>query len=109
MKDSTFKKLWDIALEQPNLEMYIGEFGYPDYFEDVGDTPDKIINTLSKIHAAANMSMSEIIKKSGMTHKQFSEKFCIPIRTVDNWSAGVRECPDYVRLMIIRQLDMLGV
>ena len=109
MKDSTFKKLWDTALEQPDLEMYIGEFGYPDYFDDIGDTPEKIIENLSKIYAAANMSIGEVIKKSGMTQKQFSEKFCIPVRTVENWSAGSRDCPDYLRLMLIRQLDLLEV
>ena len=109
MKDSTFKKLWDAALEQSDLEMYIGEFGYPDYFEEVGDTPEKIIKTLTEIHTVANMPMGEVIKKSGMTQKQFSEKFCIPVRTVENWSAGSRDCPDYVRLMIIRQLGILEV
>ena len=42
------------------------------------------------------MTLEEIMKQSGMNMKQFSEYFNIPYRTVQNWKAGIRKCPDYV-------------
>ena len=42
------------------------------------------------------MTIQEFIKSSGMTHKQLSERFGIPKRTIEDWSRGVRKCPEYV-------------
>ena len=35
-------------------------------------------------------------KEAGMTQKAFSEFFGIPVRTLQDWEAGVRTPPDYV-------------
>jgi transcriptional regulator with XRE-family HTH domain len=34
--------------------------------------------------------------KHGLTIKQVSDLTGIPYRTLQNWEAGVRKCPDYV-------------
>ena len=46
------------------------------------------------------MTIQEFIKSSGMTHKQLSERFGIPKRTIEDWSRGARKCPDYVVKMM---------
>ncbi len=46
------------------------------------------------------MTVQEFIKATGMTHKQLSERFGIPKRTIEDWSRGVRKCPDYVVKMM---------
>lgn len=51
------------------------------------------------------MTIQEFIKTSGMTHKQLSERFGIPKRTIENWSSGVRKCPDYVVRMMAELLE----
>lgn len=51
------------------------------------------------------MTIQEFIKTSGMTHKQLSERFQIPKRTIEDWSRGVRKCPDYVVNMMIEILS----
>jgi DNA-binding transcriptional regulator YiaG len=39
-------------------------------------------------------------KDAGMTQKMFSDFFGIPVRTLQDWEAGVRTPPDYlVRLL----------
>ena len=38
-------------------------------------------------------TMRQVIKKAG-GNKAFSERFCVPIRTVEGWNAG-RGCPQY--------------
>jgi DNA-binding transcriptional regulator YiaG len=35
-------------------------------------------------------------KDAGMTQKMFSEFFGIPVRTLQDWEAGVRKPPDYI-------------
>jgi len=51
------------------------------------------------------MTVKEFIKSSGMTHKQLSERFGIPRRTIEDWSRGVRNCPDYVVSMMKEILE----
>lgn len=52
------------------------------------------------------MTIQEFIKSSGMTHKQLSERFGIPKRTIEDWSRGARKCPDYVVGMMQELLNM---
>lgn len=47
------------------------------------------------------MEIKDIKNKYRMSLKEISERFGIPYRTVQNWNAGVRECPEYV----IRMMD----
>jgi DNA-binding transcriptional regulator YiaG len=35
-------------------------------------------------------------KDAGMTQKMFSDFFGIPVRTLQDWEAGVRTPPDYI-------------
>lgn len=51
------------------------------------------------------MDIQEFIKSSGMTHKQLSERFGIPKRTIEDWSRGVRKCPEYVVNMMMELLE----
>lgn len=51
------------------------------------------------------MNIQEFIKSSGMTHKQLSERFGIPKRTIEDWSRGVRKCPKYVVSMMMELLE----
>ena len=51
------------------------------------------------------MTIQEFIKSSGMTHKQLSERFGIPKRTIEDWSRGARKCPEYVVRMMAELLE----
>ncbi|MDE6984123.1 MAG: hypothetical protein K2O99_06230 [Lachnospiraceae bacterium] len=107
MKDELFAKLWKDALAQPDRDMYIAEYGYPNWFDEISPDMEKVVETLVNIHTVAHMSFKDIISASGLTQVQFSYKFCIPKRTVENWSSGSRKCPDHNRLMFARFLGLL--
>ena len=51
------------------------------------------------------MTIQEFIKSSNMTHKQLSDRFGIPKRTIEDWSRGVRKCPEYVVNMMMELLE----
>lgn len=42
------------------------------------------------------MTFKELRKASGMTQKQFSEYFGIPLRSIENWETGARNCNQYL-------------
>jgi len=47
-----------------------------------------------------NMNIKELRTASGMSRKQFAEFFNFPYRTLQNWELGLRECPDYLLVLI---------
>ena len=109
MTDRLFYKLWTDALNQPSEEMYVSEYGFPEWFDEIAPDPFTVIGKLRQIHSAAHMSMKEIMDKAGLTPYSFGEKFCVNLRTVQHWYAGDRKCPDYFRLAVCRQLGLLEV
>lgn len=42
------------------------------------------------------MTFKELRQVSGMTQKEFAEYFEIPKRSVENWDAEARKCPEYL-------------
>ena len=47
-------------------------------------------------------SIKKIREISGMTQKEFSETYGIPVRTLSNWESGQRKCPEYMIKMLNR-------
>lgn len=43
--------------------------------------------------------------KYGLTQDQLSKLTGVPKRSIENWEAGSRKCPDYVTNMIVYILD----
>lgn len=107
MTDELFSKLWHDALEQSDKDLYISEYGYPDWFDDISTDGNELIRILENIHLAAHMSVKDIIASAGLTQNAFAVKFCIPLRTVENWAAQERKCADYLRLSFCRQLGII--
>lgn len=46
-------------------------------------------------------TVKEIREKSGLSRVEFSERYGIPVRSMENWESGARKCPPY----LIRLLD----
>ena len=42
MTDKLFYKLWTDAIAQPDREMYISEYGYPEWFNEISDDAAEI-------------------------------------------------------------------
>lgn len=109
MTKERFLYLYHIAKEQPNLPLYIGEFGYPDYFDEISTDPDEVVKRLTEIHDLAHMSMSDIIKASPYSTGGFAKHFDIPLRTVQHWVLADRPCPEYIKLMVAELLGLIKI
>ena len=48
------------------------------------------------------MKVKEIRSALGVTQKEFSQIFKIPVRTIQDWECGERTPPEYVEMFIER-------
>lgn len=55
------------------------------------------------------VEFKELLERSSMNMKQFSEYFDIPYRTLQNWKSEERKCPDYVTKLIEYKLKSEGM
>ncbi len=55
------------------------------------------------------MSFKELRIMAGMSLKQFSDYFEIPYRTIQNWEAEVRKCPEYLLELMVYKLKHEGL
>lgn len=62
---------------------------------------------LSHIWDLAHLSMKELIFLTGLSQTAFSKGAGIPLRTVQNWYGGIRECPAYVRFLLAEHYKLL--
>ena len=62
---------------------------------------------LSRIWEMAHLSMKELISLTGLSQTAFAKGAGIPLRTVQNWYGGIRECPAYVRFLLAEHYKLL--
>lgn len=48
------------------------------------------------------MEIKQIREMLGTTRPEFSRKYGIPVRTLENWESGKSKCPDYVMALLER-------
>lgn len=90
-------------------DSYISDLALSYLWEDdeSSEIPPERIADLGEIYDACNRSVRDIVAAAGMTQRAFAERFCIPLRTVEDWCAGRRECALYMRLMMQECLGLL--
>ena len=48
------------------------------------------------------MTIAEMRERLNVSRAEFSRRYNIPIRTLENWESGKSKCPDYVRQLLER-------
>lgn len=48
------------------------------------------------------MIIVEMRERLKVSRAEFSRRYNIPIRTLENWESGKSKCPDYVRQLLER-------
>ena len=62
------------------------------------------------IWEAYDMTIRDLRTAAALSRSEFSRRFYIPIRTIENWEctgANARECPVYVRLLIADAIGLM--
>lgn len=111
MDNKTFYALVGEAVSASNLDAFVAEWATSSVFDADSDgaEPDynAVVSQLTEIYAAVHRPVKEIAHQSGMTYAKLAERFCIPLRTVENWGGEKRECPIYTRLMMQECLGLI--
>ena len=107
-----FNEIVYAAMEQEEKEMFIAEYGIPEWIiSDVTDNEEKAVKLISDIHTVTHMSPAELVKMSGMSKTVFAGRFMIPLRTVQNWtteSDSLRTMPIYTKFLIAEIIGLFG-
>ena len=86
------------------LEDYIKR--YQARFEKMGYTVEfKNVVNLDEEGTEFHSAIKETRIKHGLSIKQVSDMTSVPYRSLQNWEAGVRKCPDYVTNMIVTMIE----
>lgn len=74
--------------------------------DDTTDIPPERIAMLGELYDAANMSIKDISKASGLSVRALARRFVIPQRTAECWSSGENKFPLYTKLMMLECLGL---
>lgn len=112
--DVVFHKLWDASQTFDNINLFIRSYTvdensekikYKKYGLDIIDFSEM----LRKIYTYAHCDINDIIYLSKKKKSEISHIFCIPIRTIEDWSNGKGKCSSYMRLMLLRHFHIINL
>lgn len=109
----TDKQFYFCYTEIPNYhdrDAYISDVVLSSIWEDspCDEIPEERIDSVGRIWDAYHKTVRQIASDAGLSHRKLAERFCIPVRTVEDWCTGKRTPPDYVRLMMQECLGILS-
>ncbi len=109
--EKTFYKIWHSVPKFDNRSKYVNNFILPfskdfiSWSKKTDVDPGTMVSILIKIYDYYHMDIKTIIKESHLTRAAFGYKYCIPIRTLEEWCKKDTS-PDYVRLYILKDLGI---
>lgn len=114
LPDKILCDLWKKAAEcelQEYIKIHTSVISddYIDFKHKYGIQIDQSIEMLKGIYKCSNMSLKEIMSEIGMGKSKLSYIYCIPIRTVEDWYAEIHRTPDYIRLQLVKDYNILNL
>lgn len=93
--------LYTEARNYTDRDAYISDLALSSIWGDAEDAeiPADRLALLGRIYDATHTTIRELIAAHHMTQTDFARFFCIPLRTVQGWCTGERNCPAYVVTM----------
>lgn len=98
MRFKTFMKLYSEVFEYDSMEYYIAERGWEDWMNEVGD--EDAIFWLTNIYEAAKEDFAVLRQSVDSNRARFARDYGVPLRTLENWEANVREIPFYTKVLL---------
>lgn len=109
MTDKQFMTCVSEVANYADRDSYISDLCLSSMWGDAegAEIPAERIEALGNIWDACHRSIKQIAADAGLSCRKLAEHFCIRYRTVENWSAGTRDCPLHTRLMMQEILGLL--
>lgn len=107
--DKLFCTLFAEALASPDRDAFVSDWALSSVWgdaPDADDIPADRIDTLARLWDAAHLTIRDIRSATGLSQAAFATRYCIPTRTLEDWERGARSCPDYLRLLLARDVGL---
>lgn len=62
---------------------------------------------ISRVWDVAHLSVRDLVDRTGLSQTAFAKRAGIPLRTVQGWCLGERDCPAYVRFLLAEHYKLL--
>lgn len=87
---------------------YVSDLANSSIWDDPeGSTiPAQRLEDLTQIWEATHRGTKGTAAAAGLSCRKLADRFAVPYRTMEDWSAGKSTCPIYVRLMM---QELLGI
>ena len=104
MTDHQFKTFWNEAIVVSDRDEFISDSSLSTIWDEPADAPipAERLRTLSKLWDAAHTSIKDMRQTLGLSRPEFSTRFLVPVRTIENWESGANKCPEYIRLALLQ-------
>jgi len=96
MKFKLFRALYSEALEYDDFDLFVAERGYQDWM----DNYENVAEVLEAIYELAHFTIKQTREKRNISQAAFGRIFTVPVRTLQNWDAGIRTPPTYIKLLL---------
>lgn len=101
MTNNLLHLLYAEARNYTDPDAYVSDLALSSMWGDAedADIPAECIALLRRIWDDTHCTVRALIERYGLTQSAFSRYFDIPLRTVQDWYSGRRQCPPYVITM----------
>lgn len=111
MTNNLLHLLYAEARSYADVDAYVSDLALSSMWGDAedaedADTPADRIALLRRIWDDTHCSIRELIGRCGLTQSAFARHFNIPLRTVQGWCLGERDCPPYLITMAAELLSL---
>lgn len=109
MTDHQFYVCWGECSSYSDRDAYISDLALSSMWDDDenDDIPTERLDQLGRIWDVHHMTMRDLHKASGLTQAKFAERFLVPRSTVEKWDMALQTPPDYVKILIARDLGLI--
>lgn len=89
-------------------DAYVSDLALSSVWGDAedADIPAERIALLRRIWEDTHCTVRELIERYGLTQSAFARHFNIPLRSVQHWCLGARQCPPYLIAMAAELLSL---
>ena len=100
--------LYSEAHNYTDPDAYVSDLALSSAWGDAedADIPAERITLLRRIWDDTHCTIRELIERYGLTQSAFARHFDIPLRTVQDWYSGRRQCPPYLITMAAELLSL---
>lgn len=107
MTDKQFCAAFRAAHLYSDPDAFASDVALSSIFPGVADDDlPALADDLRRVWRYAHITVREIVQHTGLSQTDFACRFAIPLRSVQNWVSGSRDCPPYVRLLLAKQCGL---